>query len=868
MAQLTQGPNVYIEEIPSGVHTITGVATSIAAFVDFFPRGDMNVARRVFDFGEFTRIFGGLDTRSEASYAIQQFFQNGGTDAWVVRTASGGVALASVEILDAIAGVPSLGIRAINPGQWGNNLRILIDHPTGTTFNMGIQLVEERNGERVVTQSETFLDLTRTPGLRFVETVINDEFTGSRLIRVTALASLNRPQPVGTLSGAFPGAINLTNTATPQVDVTIAGEGTGRAIITTWGANPGDLPRVRGLLESAIRASRPERPAFSQATVSIVGNQLRVLAGPTAVDRQVTFAAAGVDPMTAALGLTPGAVYNGVLSGDLAVVPVALLNGQMNADIAGVSGPFPIAIVGAVDENGVRAQLEAALRAADPANPEWTGARVAVHSEGAVRTLIVIPGTPASPAITFTALGANTLETDLGLAPGVQAPVTLTGNLAAAPAIAAGSQTTVTIGAVGPSIATTGGLANTFAAILASLQAAIRAANADPLFTGARVAFYGAGENRYMVTSGGAPTAVTFATTIADATTVNELFLNVGVAQANVQAYQLGVFVAGTAQGAVQAGNDGVPPNALAMIGDQLLKTGMFALERVDLFNILCLPRTAIKASTNVLIPAMTDAQAFAVISAARDYCERRRAFFVVDTPNNINTPDAIQQWMTANATIRHRNLGLYFPRVEAPDPLNDFRLRSFGASGVVAGIYARVDSTRGVWKAPAGIEASLNGVMRLTYPLTDSETGVLNPLAINCLRSFDASGRLAWGARTLVGRDAPASEWKYVPVRRLALFLEESLFRGTTWIVFEPNDEPLWAKIRLNLNAFMMGLFRQGAFQGTTPDKAFFVKCDAQTTTQADRDLGIVNIEVGFAPLKPAEFVVIKIQQIAGDLA
>jgi phage tail sheath protein FI len=116
-------------------------------------------------------------------------------------------------------------------------------------------------------------------------------------------------------------------------------------------------------------------------------------------------------------------------------------------------------------------------------------------------------------------------------------------------------------------------------------------------------------------------------------------------------------------------------------------------------------------------------------------------------------------------------------------------------------------------------------------------------------------------------GSDDDSSEWKYIPIRRLALFLEESLFRGTKWVVFEPNDEPLWAKIRLNLGAFMMRLFRQGAFQGSTPDKAFFVKCDGETTTQADRDLGIVNILVGFASLKPAEFVIIRIQQIAGEL-
>jgi phage tail sheath protein FI len=172
------------------------------------------------------------------------------------------------------------------------------------------------------------------------------------------------------------------------------------------------------------------------------------------------------------------------------------------------------------------------------------------------------------------------------------------------------------------------------------------------------------------------------------------------------------------------------------------------------------------------------------------------------------------------------------------------------------------------VWKAPAGIEANLQGVLGLSIGeapgvLTDSENGLLNPLGINCLRNLPTIGHVVWGARTLDGADVLASQWKYVPVRRLALFLEESLYRGTQWVVFEPNDEPLWSQIRLNLGAFMHTLFRQGAFQGTTPKEAYFVKCDKDTTTQADIDNGIVNIVVGFAPLKPAEFVVIKIQQI-----
>jgi hypothetical protein len=213
------------------------------------------------------------------------------------------------------------------------------------------------------------------------------------------------------------------------------------------------------------------------------------------------------------------------------------------------------------------------------------------------------------------------------------------------------------------------------------------------------------------------------------------------------------------------------------------------------------------------------------------------------------------------------RNEAIYFPRIHMSDPLDQGRLRAFPTCGAVAGLYARTDSARGVWKAPAGTEASLRAVQKLDYLLTDAENGVLNPLGINAIRNFPVYGPVVWGGRTLDGADALASEWKYVPVRRFALFLEESLYRGTQWVVFEPNDEPLWAQIRLNIGAFLQNLFRQGAFQGQTPREAYFVKCDKETTTQTDINLGIVNILVGFAPLKPAEFVIIKIQQMAGQI-
>jgi phage tail sheath protein FI len=213
------------------------------------------------------------------------------------------------------------------------------------------------------------------------------------------------------------------------------------------------------------------------------------------------------------------------------------------------------------------------------------------------------------------------------------------------------------------------------------------------------------------------------------------------------------------------------------------------------------------------------------------------------------------------------RNGAVFFPRIKQADPMLDGQIETFPASGMIAGVMARTDAQRGVWKAPAGTDAALLGVAGLQLNTTDAENGLLSPLGINCLRTLPVFGNVVWGARTLRGADAAADEYKYIPVRRTALFIEESLYRGLKWVVFEPNDEPLWAQIRLNVGAFMHNMFRQGAFQGKTPREAYLVKCDAETTTQNDINLGIVNILVGFAPLKPAEFVIIKLQQLAGQI-
>ena len=511
-------PGVYIEEIPSGVRTIVGVSTSNTAFVDVFRRGPLNKPTRVTSYADFERIFGGLDPASEASYAIAQYYLNGGQVAWVVRVATTAALASDLDLTGGYGGQPTLTISAANPGVWGDNLEVACTDATGGLFNLFVREVD-RSGSRIqVLATETFRNLSMDKAHpRYAAAVVNE---GSQLVQLT---------DVGL--GALPD-----------------------------------------------------------------------LAAPTA--------------------------------------------------------------------------------------------------------------------------------------------------------------------------------------------------------------------------SGGAPES----------------------------AFE-----------PLTGGVDSGAPDATLITGSAALpKSGMYALDGTapEIFNILCLPAVA----------KLGDSEITAAISAAIAYCEAKRAFLIIDIPATVTTPDGMVTWMTAFDGLRHRNAAVYFPRLQVPDPRNGNRLRNVGPSGTLAGIYARTDSTRGVWKAPAGAEATLRNAS-LAVTLTDLENGQLNPLGINVLRNFPVVGQVAWGGRTLDGADQKASEWKYIPVRRIALFLEESLYQGLKWVVFEPNDEPLWSQIRLNAGAFMQNLFRQGAFQGTTPRDAYFVKCDKDTTTQNDIDQGIVNILVGFAPLKPAEFVVIKIQQMAGQV-
>lgn len=308
-------------------------------------------------------------------------------------------------------------------------------------------------------------------------------------------------------------------------------------------------------------------------------------------------------------------------------------------------------------------------------------------------------------------------------------------------------------------------------------------------------------------------------------------------------------------------GDDGSDIDDGDVTGKESEKTGMYALEKADLFNILCIPPLTRKRDVS------PDTYA-----KAAKYCIDRRAFLIVDAPQEVDSVEEGENQITKDGIFTaignsRKNAAMFIPRIKMPDPMKENRLQPFAPCGAVAGVMARTDVQRGVWKSPAGVEASLVGVTDLAFKMTDKENGRLNILGVNCIRNFPGVGNVVWGTRTLDGSDRLASEWKYLAVRRFTLFLEESLYRGTQWVVFEPNDEPLWAQIRLNVGAFMQNLFRQGAFQGRSPREAYFVRCGADTTNQNDINRGIVNIEVGFAPLKPAEFVILKFQQMTGKI-
>jgi phage tail sheath protein FI len=807
-------PGVYIQEVPSGVRTITGVSTSIGAFFGRTLKGPINKAVRCLSYSDFLREFGGAHPMSDLAANVRQFFDNGGTDCYVVRLARNpGFASVTLHNSDLTAtGKNVLTAVAKAPGTWGRDIKLLIDYNTVNPED-GFNLTVNQEKGNATINTEVYNNLSMNPrSPRFAPTFVTQS---SKLIDLNLHADM----------GVMPNPAFLTNVANTPL-----GFSQSRRVFT---AATDDI--VRDVIRAQIitlAVTPPLATKKSKFIVNLDGNP----------DNDIEVDLAGVNfPVTNTLP-------------DFKTALETTINGFVGAKFAGVG------LVVSIDTfaSGVVATQAGVLRLTSnsPDQPNVTIRSAAANDFAAPMMLGIdnggievarysnmrpVPNGTFFSGLTFSDLtaGASGLNAFSAVLQNAMTAVAFDAALLPPPAPIAVNLVTRLPGvenfvdsAGGPT-----GLLEKLRIIRDRVNAEVNSVATAELW-GYRLVF--------KKKSGATNDTTTIATTGA-------LPFGAGFTR-NSQRYSLGNLSLSPFEllpwPANSAGSEGTVPQQAEYEGDPLLHTGFYALDKVDLFNLM-------------MLPADSEFDVANVRGAASNYCMSRRAFLIIDAPAIWTSGDRpVADAATVNTFrigVSKQHSGIFYPRVQ----YSDAGIKKYtGASGMIGGLMARTDSQRGVWKAPAGIEADLRGLTDLELTMTDAENGVLNKLGVNCLRKFP-NGIVSWGARTLDGSDDFGSEWKYIPIRRLALFLEESLYRGTKWVVFEPNDEPLWAKIRMNINAFMLGLFRQGAFQGSTPDKAFFVKCDGETTTANDRNLGIVNIQVGFAPLKPAEFVIITIQQI-----
>jgi uncharacterized protein len=776
-------PGVYIEEVPSGVRTITGVATSITAFFGQAKEGPVNKAVRILSFADFERNFGPPHPKSEMSTAVRLFFQNGGTDGYVVRLVkSGSGSKASLVVKNAAsAPIDVLKFTAKEIGVWGNEIVIEVDYNTANpedTFHLRIYRIAA--GGTIKTTEEYLNCSMDNDSSRFVKELINQNST---------LVDCE---------------LTFANDAAYEAAAPDAGYSESRR---PFAGNQTGRNELAGILAAAQNTS--------QFKISVDNS-------PFSEVNLVDAFASGANEATVLSNITTK--INDAL-------PPALKN---SVDVSFENGPGTLKVLRFTSKTTEKKSV-----VIQPvSDKDVTGTLMLGTDQGGIEPsrYAVLRPAPSGTFFTLSKLNDLTnlkqddfdkLEIDEKIE---KKEINLGTKLHTKPP---------------PNTSRWYETATNFDGVREKLAILTSEINDASIGWTAKVAGYRLllskrqGLNNFSapLTTDGTPDATYFI--------------------ANTRLYALGSGV-GTYHGAKVSGVDGDPPDIAAYKGSDANHTGFYALDLVDLFNLMVIPRDS----------NLSEDDYRSLWGPASAYCAEHRAFLIIDPPDSwwksyANVTNASKGIRKLRIGVVKDHAAVFYPRIVVRE--NGLQ-KKVGPGGAIAGLMSKTDSERGVWKAPAGTEADIIGISGVEINITDPENGVLNKEGVNCLRLFPV-GIVNWGSRTMDGADDFGSEWKYIPIRRLALFIEESLFRGTKWVVFEPNDEPLWAKIRMNVGAFMKRLFRQGAFQGDTPDKAYFVKCDGETTIQADRNLGIVNIIVGFAPLKPAEFVIIKIQQIPGEL-
>jgi len=804
-------PGVYVQEVPSGVRTIVGVGTSIGMFVGRAVSGRMNRPVQCLSNEDFVRAFGSGDAGGDMMRAVKLFFTNGGSTCYAMRIAQGATS-ASVMLRNDANTNDVLQVRALSEGLFGDDIRLAVSYNTQlpeATFNLELfRWAKASTGALQKTGIENYVALSMDPAHpRYAPDIVG---RSSQLVELLdqGLAA----DPAGGYSQSGYAVSDRTDAIfrTQWMSRIGATVGSNRFRISVDGNAHVEVSLATLDFAAPVSATNPNPLNTGGNARNNLAGRIRDLIN-AALPPGASVAVSMVAGPTDLVGLA------GQDNASTVLLHIASLNGDVLIEPA-ASNDCAVALMLGTAQGGQEVSRYARSR---PAPTGWS----------------------MQPA-DMVAFGQRTQASFDGLTVnGTAIPLTL----------ASGHAITTSPGAINSprlyqdATATTqndgrGGVREKLGILAAAIND-MRLADSNFLFSaevwGDRLAVI--------------PTGATDNTQVVIATTLGGgAGPALSAAASSVRYYALGISGLPPYQTTGVPGNDGAAPTAADY------EAAYQVIDReVDLFNLMVLPKDR----------SHTDTTTRRLWGPASVFCRSRRAFLLMDPPDN--WPDS-QAATSASVGVNTLRVGLvkdyaavFYPRLKIDENGRDVFV---GPGGAIAGLMARIDGTRGVWKAPAGTEADLRGITGVERRFSDGENGVLNPKAVNTIRVFP-NGIVNWGARTMDGDDAFGSEYKFVPIRRLALFIEESLYRGLKWVVFEPNDEPLWAQIRLNVGAFMNNLFRQGAFEGAMPKDAYFVKCDSSTTTANDRNLGIVNIVIGFAPLKPAEFVVLTLQQMAGQI-
>jgi hypothetical protein len=892
-------PGIYVQELSSSSHAVQPAPTSIAAFVGYshpFQTGAFNVAQTLNSFNDYETYFGPLFSSGlvDASLprAVYQFFLNGGSTAYVVglqpglfdsaggvidrlgaqnggltisATTSGGPsAQVSFDILPATA--PPV-ISSITPGSVTAGSAGFLLTVNGSGFQSGAK----------ISWAGTSLTTTVTSANQVSATIAASRVTAAAAFAVTVV----NPSPgVASAAATFtvnasdpsPAITSLSPTEVPAgggaFTLTINGQGfvTGTTVSTTF---PGAAPAVTYVSDTQLTL------AVIAANIAAAGAyQITASNGVAGSSAPAKFTVGAANPTAALSGLSPASITAGAGAFTLTVNGQDFLSGAVvNWNGAPLATTFVSAsqlTVAAVPASNIAAAAPVVITVANPSPAKTSpGLNFIVNGSNLVPQISALQ--PASTpvggaAFTLTVIGANFVPTSEVQWDGAPLTTTYVSDSELTAAVPAGNISATVAAVAYVSVVNSVGAGIVFTALELTdaipLQVTITNVRGGGSTFDVIVTYSTRLESYRGVQIGGPPGQAPdkIINPVSKLVSVAPTALGYGTS-ITAQTFDLAFDFPASLSTCFSASD--------YLVGDEAT-IGSFEpnspLDNLEIFNLL-------------MTPGVTD---FSVVSAALAFAERKRAFYIADAPlqapafgSSTAAPQPVEYWMmglngpTGPSLPQSQNGAVYFPYLVSKDPVTNQNI-PMAPSGFVAGIYAQTDATRGVWKAPAGLATT---VLNITGPvnsgiMNDQQQGVLNLDSINCLRTFSGEGTVVWGARTLVAANSAYQQWKYVPVRRMALFIEQSLVGSLKWVVFEPNDEPLWIAITQEVSAFMLSLFRQGGLQGSQPSDAFQVKCDATTTTPSDQINGVVNIVVAFAPLKPAEFVVIKIAQLAGQTA